>query len=69
MSDMSVSTICASRAEMANAARTTMVTIDVVTGWCQNSHSIVAADSIKTATNPKALVRLFDELLMPAPGV
>jgi hypothetical protein len=37
----------------------------VITGKCQNSHTIVAADSAKIANNATMFVRECDESVMP----
>jgi hypothetical protein len=38
-----------------------------VNGWCQNNHSIVAAESTTTSRNATMLVRRCAEVVMPTP--
>ena len=58
----------ASRAEMPRAASTISVAIPVLTGWRQNSHSMVIADKATMPKNPMIWVRACADLVMPAPA-
>jgi hypothetical protein len=56
----------ASRARTPKTPRTISVTIAVVSGKRQNSHSMVAADTVSTARSAAILPRVDDESVMPA---
>ena len=62
---MSVSVSRARRAQTPRTARMARVATLVITGKCQNSHTMVAADSAKIANNATTFVRECDESVMP----
>jgi hypothetical protein len=59
----------ASRADTPSAANTAMVAINVLSGWCQNSHTIVSAESAKIAQKTTMLALEYDKCVMPASGI
>jgi hypothetical protein len=61
---LSVSMERARRADTPSAAKTAIVKTSVFRGWCQNSHTIVSADSARTAKKTKRFVRECDECVI-----
>ena len=55
------------RADTPRAASMATVMTVVITGKCQNSHTMVAADSANIAKNAAVLLYPCDDLVMPSP--
>ena len=63
---MSVSVNRARRAQRPRTARMATVATEVITGKCQNSHTMVAADRASIAKSAATFVRERDDSDMPA---
>jgi hypothetical protein len=55
------------RADTPKAPSTKSVAIPVDTGWCQNNHSILPAETTTVDKNATMLVRFCADFLMPTP--